>query len=83
MALLRCTLCSGATTNKEKYIESRFRFHARQALVWALLLIFIVGIIPAASAQEGDTIKVGLLHSLSGTMSISETTVRELGTNGD
>ncbi len=46
-------------------------------LVWALLLIFIVGIIPAASAQEGDTIKVGLLHSLSGTMSISETTVRD------
>ncbi|KKJ01695.1 ABC transporter substrate-binding protein [Prochlorothrix hollandica PCC 9006 = CALU 1027] len=30
---------------------------------------------PAASTGGGDTIKVGLLHSLSGTMAISETTV--------
>jgi urea transport system substrate-binding protein len=45
-------------------------------LVWLLLLlIFVVSIVPAVSAQE--TIKVGLLHSLSGTMSISETTVRD------
>ncbi len=44
-------------------------------LVWMLLvLIFVVAIMPV-SAQE--TIKVGLLHSLSGTMSISETTVRD------
>jgi urea transport system substrate-binding protein len=44
-------------------------------LVWVLLvLIFVVAIMPV-SAQE--TIKVGLLHSLSGTMSISETTVRD------
>ncbi|MFN8375944.1 MAG: urea ABC transporter substrate-binding protein, partial [Anaerolineae bacterium] len=44
-------------------------------LVWVLLLlVFAVGIAPAA-AQE--TIKVGILHSLSGTMSISETTVRD------
>ncbi len=28
-----------------------------------------------ASADSGDTIKVGILHSLSGTMAISETTV--------
>ncbi|MGA1408257.1 MAG: urea ABC transporter substrate-binding protein [Prochlorotrichaceae cyanobacterium] len=30
---------------------------------------------PATSGGSGDTIKVGLLHSLSGTMAISETTV--------
>lgn len=30
---------------------------------------------PAAAAGGGDTIKVGILHSLSGTMAISETTV--------
>lgn len=30
-----------------------------------------------ASASEGDTIKVGILHSLSGTMAISETSVRD------
>ncbi len=28
----------------------------------------------SAFAQAGDTIKVGILHSLSGTMAISETT---------
>lgn len=29
------------------------------------------------SAEDGDTIKVGILHSLSGTMAISETSVRD------
>jgi urea transport system substrate-binding protein len=44
-------------------------------LVWVVLLIvFAVSIAPAV-AQE--PIKVGILHSLSGTMSISETTVRD------
>ena len=47
-------------------------------LVWLLLLsIFAISIVPAVSAQDDNTIKVGLLHSLSGTMSISETTVRD------
>ncbi|MCB0138754.1 MAG: urea ABC transporter substrate-binding protein [Caldilineaceae bacterium] len=32
---------------------------------------------PAADAPEGDTIKVGVLHSLSGTMSISEVSVKD------
>ena len=32
---------------------------------------------PAAAAESGDTIKVGVLHSLSGTMSISETAVKD------
>ncbi len=32
---------------------------------------------PAAEATTGDTIKVGILHSLSGTMSISEVSVRD------
>ena len=44
--------------------------------VWLLLLaLFAVSILPAAA--QDDVIKVGLLHSLSGTMSISETTVRD------
>ena len=30
-----------------------------------------------ASAQDGETIKVGVLHSLSGTMAISETTLKD------
>ncbi len=41
------------------------------------LVILILGVIPSVSAQEAETIKVGILHSLSGTMSISETTVRD------
>jgi urea transport system substrate-binding protein len=32
---------------------------------------------PSSSAGGGETIKVGILHSLSGTMAISETTVKE------
>ena len=31
----------------------------------------------AAIAQASDTIKVGVLHSLSGTMAISETTLKD------
>lgn len=41
-----------------------------------LIMILIVAI-PSVVAQEAETIKVGILHSLSGTMSISETTVRD------
>ena len=32
----------------------------------------------SAFAQAGDTIKVGILHSLSGTMAISETTLKDV-----
>ncbi|MFT7286776.1 MAG: urea transport system substrate-binding protein, partial [Halieaceae bacterium] len=32
---------------------------------------------PALNAQEGEPIKVGILHSLSGTMAISETTLKD------
>ncbi len=38
-------------------------------------LLFVAGIAPAQSAD--DTIKVGILHSLSGTMAISETTLKD------
>ena len=31
----------------------------------------------SSTASSGDTIKVGILHSLSGTMAISETSVRD------
>ena len=40
------------------------------ALAGALML-------PGARAQAEDTIKVGVLHSLSGTMAISETTLKD------
>ncbi|MGB0632322.1 MAG: transporter substrate-binding protein, partial [Alphaproteobacteria bacterium] len=33
--------------------------------------------VTASVAQAADTIKVGILHSLSGTMAISETTLKD------
>ncbi|MEZ5845924.1 MAG: urea ABC transporter substrate-binding protein [Geminicoccaceae bacterium] len=42
----------------------------------ALTLAALLGTTALASAQE-DTIKVGILHSLSGTMAISETTLKD------
>jgi urea transport system substrate-binding protein len=44
----------------------------------ALALLAVAGCADGgASADDGDTIKVGVLHSLSGTMAISEVTVRD------
>ena len=48
---------------------------ARKWLAAAAGLAMTAGAISAASAQ--DTIKVGVLHSLSGTMAISETTLKD------
>ncbi len=47
----------------------------RTGLVAAGLL---AGAASSAFAQAGDTIKVGILHSLSGTMAISETTLKDV-----
>ena len=53
----------------------------RQILMTACLLAvgMVASIVPAkvATAQAGATIKVGILHSLSGTMAISETTLKD------
>jgi urea transport system substrate-binding protein len=46
---------------------------ARAALAAGALLATVA----AASAQSQDTIKIGVLHSLSGTMAISETTLKD------
>jgi urea transport system substrate-binding protein len=43
----------------------------------ALAAALAAGLAAPASAQEADTIKVGVLHSLSGTMAISETTLKD------
>ncbi len=42
-----------------------------------VLLVLLVSGILCASALAADTIKVGVLHSLSGTMAISETTLKD------
>ncbi len=44
---------------------------------WLSAIAATVSMICAASAQAADTIKVGVLHSLSGTMAISETTLKD------
>ncbi|SVD66999.1 uncharacterized protein METZ01_LOCUS419853, partial [marine metagenome] len=42
-----------------------------------LILAFVLFVI-SSSAQAADTIKVGVLHSLSGTMAISETSLKDV-----
>ncbi|MCH2606545.1 MAG: ABC transporter substrate-binding protein, partial [Nitrospinales bacterium] len=44
----------------------------------SIILAFVFFIITAVQAQAADTIKVGILHSLSGTMAISETSLRDV-----
>ena len=39
--------------------------------------VIALGTMIAGAAQAADTIKVGILHSLSGTMAISETTLKD------
>nr|WP_218188285.1 transporter substrate-binding protein [Desulfosarcina cetonica] len=41
------------------------------------LIAGIIGFLMAGTAVAADTIKVGILHSLSGTMAISETTLKD------
>src|SRR5438034_9715954 len=47
----------------------------RQMLIAAWLLV--AGLASSSVAVAQDTIKVGVLHSLSGTMAISETTLKD------
>ncbi len=51
----------------------------RRAGLAAVALAALAGVTPAAHAQaQGETIKIGILHSLSGTMAISETTLKDV-----
>ena len=43
----------------------------------ALTALALIGAMGAANAQAPDTIKIGVLHSLSGTMAISESTLKD------
>jgi urea transport system substrate-binding protein len=55
-------------------VGRRPRFHAWLAATAGLAL----GLVAAAPAKAQDTIKIGILHSLSGTMAISETTLKDV-----
>jgi urea transport system substrate-binding protein len=48
----------------------------RGILLALLVLLFVLAAIPAARASE-ETIKIGILHSLSGTMAISESVLKD------
>ncbi len=48
-----------------------------KVLASALAVVLGVGTLFAGAAKAADTIKVGILHSLSGTMAISETTLKD------
>jgi urea transport system substrate-binding protein len=56
--------------NRKTSVASR-RSWAARALPW------VCGLALTAMANAADTIKVGVLHSLSGTMAISETTLKD------
>ena len=51
-------------------------FTRRAAIALSISALGVAGLGGAAMAQE-DTIKIGILHSLSGTMAISETTLKD------
>jgi len=50
----------------------------RGAGLAAVLAAGVLGLGSAAQAQSGDPVKIGILHSLSGTMAISETTLKDV-----
>jgi urea transport system substrate-binding protein len=53
------------------------RFTLKTLAAAALVTVSMAGMQSAAYAQAGGTIKVGVLHSLSGTMAISETVLKD------
>src|SRR5579859_4114309 len=63
-----------AKPNREKYSTMKKKL----TLLKHLFLLFTLAAALTAPAFAADTIKVGVLHSLSGTMAISETSLRDM-----
>ena len=57
------------------YLESKQRVSCFSLKFFILAFVFFVA---SGIAQAADTIKVGILHSLSGTMAISETSLKDV-----
>ena len=57
------------------YLESKQRVSFFSLKFFILAIVFFVA---SGIAQAADTIKVGVLHSLSGTMAISETSLKDV-----
>ena len=52
--------------------------HSRSRMLIAVELLAALTIGAQGARAQEDTIKVGILHSLSGTMAISETTLKDV-----
>src|SRR6266436_2840062 len=50
----------------------------RRMKCWAGLVVFAAMLLTVAARARAETVKVGVLHSLSGTMAISETSLRDV-----
>jgi urea transport system substrate-binding protein len=50
----------------------------KRLIVKAALAVAAIGFVAAPAARAQETVKVGVLHSLSGTMAISETSLRDV-----
>jgi len=66
-------MITGGTTMS--FVTSAYRTAFRRA---ALGAVAALGLVASGLAQAADTIKVGILHSLSGTMAISETVLKDV-----
>src|SRR5262249_52340632 len=73
--LVACVTTEGITMFSSPHAAAA-RPTTRRWLLAAAALAF--GLAAAGAAQAQDTIKVGILHSLSGTMAISETTLKDV-----
>jgi urea transport system substrate-binding protein len=70
----------GSPMTDDREVSTAFSVSRRRLLAGASALAFGAALAVGAplSARADDTIKVGILHSLSGTMAISETTLKDV-----
>jgi urea transport system substrate-binding protein len=64
--------------NREAFSMYRDRTTTKASRWLATAAGLALTVLATVSAKAQDTIKVGILHSLSGTMAISETTLKEV-----
>src|SRR5688572_14504129 len=72
---IRCRSSGGSTPGAGSPPRST-RMKLKHVMLLAFLLVSTVLLTQRVAAQQG-TIKIGILHSLSGTMAISETTLKD------
>ena len=74
-------IASGPHAAPSQKREGEMRFYQgrrRPGVLWAgLTALGLLAALAAPQARAEDTIKIGVLHSLSGTMAISETTLKD------